>query len=60
MMKAIDTMVGLEKLERAKLGERIRDLEKKWTESQQAHDEKVEQMTKVCAYCHQRVSGNGF
>jgi hypothetical protein len=50
MMKAIDTMVGLEKLERAKLGERIRDLERKWSESQQAHDEKVEQMTKVRAY----------
>jgi cobalamin biosynthesis Mg chelatase CobN len=49
MMKAIDTMVGLEKLERAKLGERIRELEKKWNESQQAHDEKVEQMTKVRA-----------
>lgn len=54
MMKAIDTMVGLEKLERAKLGERIRDLERKWSESQQAHDEKVEQMTKVISEQEER------
>lgn len=47
MMKAVDTMLNLEKQERVKLNERLRETEKRLTELEQIHEEKLESLQKV-------------